>query len=246
MDPQQQQPASLSATRRAFFRKILLRGIEGAEQTGRTLGRRFTRYLDAVPAAPNQGPPVGAIGATVWQSPRKPQALDTPIRFLRPPGALSESDFTQACSACAACVRACPAQSILLDLCPDSPTGGKPYIVARQSPCVICDDLSCMKACPTAALQLVAQRTDIDMGAAVVDHGRCLRQASGEDCRLCVNQCPIGHDALTLNDSGRVAVGPGCTGCGVCEWVCPTEPASIVVEPKLPAPAAPSAVPRGG
>jgi len=166
------------------------------------------------------------------------QQTDT-VRYLRPPGALPEPMFSDACSRCGACVQACPAQCIELD---ENVAGGQPYIVARQSPCVICDRLDCMNACPTGALKLVDLATDIRMGLAIVDPVRCLRNPAtdartpagedrGSDCRLCVDECPLGKAAIKLASDGGVQVQPGCVGCGVCERVCPTQPASIVVQP---------------
>ena len=167
-----------------------------------------------------------------------------PPRYLSPPGALPEPDFTDTCSRCGLCAAACPAECIKLDAPSppqpdnDSPrapaAGGLPYIVARISPCVICDELSCMHACPTGALQ-PTPREHINMGTAAVDQDRCLRNprhpnSSNPDCHLCIDDCPIGDTAITLADDGRVRVLDGCTGCGVCERVCPTEPPSIIVE----------------
>ena len=61
-----------------------------------------------------------------------------------------------------------------------------------------------------------------------------------ELCDLCVKECPIGENALTLEPvpdaDGVVRMTPtvhaGCVGCGVCEMICPEEPACIVVEPR--------------
>lgn len=61
-----------------------------------------------------------------------------------------------------------------------------------------------------------------------------------EVCDLCVVACPIGEHAIRLapldpEDGGTPGlftpeVHRGCVGCGVCEMVCPAEPAAIVVD----------------
>jgi len=63
-----------------------------------------------------------------------------------------------------------------------------------------------------------------------------------EVCDLCVLECPIGESAIRLvrlgdgQESGPGRFTPevrgGCVGCGVCEMVCPAEPAAIVVDPR--------------
>jgi len=158
----------------------------------------------------------------------------TPQRILRPPGATDK--FADLCTACAKCVEACPAQCIRIDLA-GGKTGfadGLPYIAAVDAPCVVCDDLSCMKVCPTGALTLV-DKFAINMGKAKVDHDTCLR-AHGEECRLCVDACPLGEHAIAIStNTGRVAVKyHGCIGCGLCENRCPTEPRAITVQPPTP------------
>lgn len=236
-----------SASRRAFFRRILLRGLNEAQRTGQRLGGRVAAAIGpAAAAGPASPPPVSVDAASARE----------PLRILRPPGAAPGEAFADLCSRCGDCVRACPAQCIELEAAPDASTpgagglgGGLPYIVARQSPCVVCDDLACMTACPTGALQRVASPGAIAMGKAVVDGQRCLRRPAtsqpvggvsrglneqavvGEDCRLCVRDCPMGEAALGFDARGQIQVRDGCVGCGVCERVCPTEPASIVVLP---------------
>ena len=57
-------------------------------------------------------------------------------------------------------------------------------------------------------------------------------------CDLCVVECPIGEAALALEPlrdaDGIVRMTPtvreGCVGCGVCEMICPQQPACIVVD----------------
>lgn len=216
-------PQRSSTDRRSFFRQIFLRGFDAAEDRTRGVREAIQRAVTP-PAAPSQMPPEPA---PVVAYPAPPQY----VRFLRPPGALAEELFSETCSRCGECVKACPAQCI--DLTPTQ-AGGLPHIIARESPCVVCADLSCMKVCPTGALKLVESVAQIEMGVAVADQARCLRGESGrrEDCRLCVTSCPVGESALGLTEQGHVDVRSGCIGCGVCERACPTEPASIWVEPR--------------
>jgi ferredoxin-type protein NapG len=61
-----------------------------------------------------------------------------------------------------------------------------------------------------------------------------------EICDLCVRECPI-KGAISLQpvnndpaDKRRMpVVAEACVGCGTCEMMCPTAPASIVVDPKV-------------
>jgi ferredoxin-type protein NapG len=168
-----------------------------------------------------------------------PQNGGAAPEYLRPPGAMAPGEFETVCSRCAQCVAACPAQAIQLDA-KHLVADGLPYIVAAHQPCVVCDELACMKSCPTGALMLV-DRLKIKMGTARVDAKQCLRDR-GEDCRLCVEVCPItegGGGASPLGDaifiheqSGKVRVRKNaCIGCGLCESRCPTSPPAIRVDP---------------
>lgn len=58
-----------------------------------------------------------------------------------------------------------------------------------------------------------------------------------KECNLCVSECPVGG-AISMESlisaDGKIRRQPvvrePCVGCGVCEMVCPTESASIVIE----------------
>ena len=76
-----------------------------------------------------------------------------PARAIRPPGALPEDDFLAACIRCGLCVRDCPYDTLkLAELGYDGPATGTPYFTARDIPCEMCDDIPCVVACPTGAL----------------------------------------------------------------------------------------------
>ena len=149
--------------------------------------------------------------------------------WLRPPGALEGSNFTDVCSRCGECVKVCPAECIKID--PSGAIGnGAPYIEPNVMPCVMCEGLLCMHTCPTGALRPIPIQ-DIDMGTARWREETCVRSI-GENCTICVDQCPMGTAALELNGNRVVVKEEGCSGCGVCQHYCPTTPKSIVVTPR--------------
>jgi ferredoxin-type protein NapG len=206
--------------RRRFFReglrellKPLSQAFEPLEQAVHQLAK-FDE-IDNPPPPAKAGP--SPLPPTVW---------------LRPPGALPEEDFRTACTRCGDCVKACPVKAIQLD--PHNRIGGGlPYIDAEVTPCTLCEGLNCMLSCPTGAL-LYVSREEIDMGTAEWRMYECLR-TSGSDCRICVDQCPMGAAAIEIpeTDEREVIVHEaGCTGCGVCQQQCPTTPKAIVVIPR--------------
>ena len=156
--------------------------------------------------------------------------VDDPNRvILRPPGALPESEFLETCHRCGNCVKNCPASAIQPLQSRDPNLANTPYIDPEEQPCVICESLACMYVCPSGALQTVYAE-DIRIGRAVFNVETCLR-TKGVACTYCVDTCPIGEEAIHLTAAGIVEVlNSGCTGCGVCQYACPTEPKSIVIE----------------
>ena len=151
--------------------------------------------------------------------------------LLRPPGAIDETGFLDACRRCGACVDICPAEAIFpLE---QSATGaaGTPVIDPERAACVVCDGLKCTTVCPSGALLPLTLPEQIRMGLAEVYATACVR-SDGEACRICVDQCPLGETAIRLAGEGPPEVDPaGCVGCGVCQLVCPTAPRAIVVRP---------------
>ena len=211
--------------RRNFFRegfRQLLRPI--AEVVADAVEDRLERV--GIPTVDSIGTRAAPQGTTSGET--RVDLPDHPV--LRPPGALPEREFLERCTSNAQCVSACPVAAIKLGRSDDPRLHDKPFIDPKYQACVVCDDLACMDACPSGALQVVS-RESIDMGLAVLREDVCLR-ADGEDCQVCVDKCPIGNRAIVIGVAGRVTVyDEGCTGCGVCQMYCPTEPAAIVVVP---------------
>src|SRR4051812_15899284 len=203
--------------RRRFFReglRELLRPLAGATQPI----ERVLRELEAI-----EQPRVARARPT-YTPPTAP-----PTAWLRPPGALEEQKFLDTCSRCGTCVSVCPAQAIKIDGT-GALGGGRPYIVASEMPCVACDSLACMKECPSGAL-VFTPLIEIDMGTAVWQEQFCVR-SRGEECRICVDRCPLGEAAITIEARSIKVIEEGCIGCGVCEHQCPTSPKSITITPK--------------
>jgi len=152
--------------------------------------------------------------------------------YLRPPGAIPESQFIDTCQRCGACVDICPARAIF------SPRGGlsenasgTPVVDPNLAACVVCEGLQCTTVCPSGALQRLTKPDQIHMGLAEVYETLCVRY-HGEPCTECVDKCPFGTSAIRFNDAGPPEVlAAGCTGCGVCQLYCPTTPKAIVVKP---------------
>jgi len=171
------------------------------------------------------------------------QAASLPAQAIRPPGARAEDRFLGACIRCGLCVRDCPYDTLHLAAPGEPVATGTPYFVARQVPCEMCEDIPCVKACPTGALDPAL--TDIDdsrMGLAVlIDQENCLNY-QGLRCDVCYRICPAINQAITLERqhnarSGKHALfiptvhSDHCTGCGKCEKACVLEEAAIKVFP---------------
>lgn len=199
-------------------------------------GRR--RFLNSIAAAAGGGCLL-ALGAGLYSR----QASALPAQALRPPGALAEADFLASCIRCGLCVRDCPYHTLQLADLGDPVPSGTPYFTARRTACEMCDDIPCVKACPSGALD--HGLTDINqarMGlAALVDHESCLNFL-GLRCDVCYRVCPAIDRAITLETqhnprSDRHALllptvhSDACTGCGKCEKSCVLPEAAIKVLP---------------
>ncbi len=208
--------------------------IDEKQQKG-SARRQF--LTETVPAA--TGALVLAVSLGMYQ--RSARAL--PAYAIRPPGALAEDKFQGACLRCGQCVRSCPYDVLRLAKLGDDIPTGTPYFISRQNPCRMCEDMPCIRACPSGALgQSLPTIYEARMGLAVlIDHENCLNYL-GLRCDVCYRACPLIDQAITLDvrvnrRSGvhtlfiPVVHSKYCTGCGKCEHSCVLDNAAIKILP---------------
>ena len=154
---------------------------------------------------------------------------------LRPPGALPEEQFSDACTRCFRCGNACPNQCIEFH----GPEAGlekvfTPYIHARARGCILCGE--CTTACPTGALRPFEPTREgwllgVDMGKARVNRDLCYSY-HGRTCGACYQACPLAGRAMTIGlYETPIVHTEHCVGCGLCEQACLHLPQAIRVIP---------------
>lgn len=154
---------------------------------------------------------------------------------VTPPGIESMKQFLHQCTACGACVKACPMQVLK----PSTAEYGVRHAMVPMkdydsSFCAF-DCRRCTTVCPTRALNplSVSEKHDFTVGTARVAIDHCIQYALGEACGVCVRCCP--KQAVRMMPAGDGRTAPlvdidACIGCGECQYRCPAEPRAIVVE----------------
>jgi ferredoxin-type protein NapG len=107
----------------------------------------------------------------------------------------------------------------------------------------MCEDVPCVKACPTDALTKGTEIKEAQMGLAVLtDQETCLA-FQGLRCEVCYRVCPVMGEAISLEFRSQERTGKHayflpvvdsdhCTGCGKCEHSCILEEPAIRVLPR--------------
>lgn len=145
-----------------------------------------------------------APGQRALQNGLESDALER--RVARPPQAVAEPLFLQACDGCGACRDACPMGIIVLD-------NGKAQMNIEFAECDFCG--KCTENCHSGALSLTQL---MDTGLRPVISGQCLGRLD-DLCRMCEIACP--RTAIFFNQQNQPTVdNMQCNGCGKCKLVC--------------------------
>ena len=159
---------------------------------------------------------------------------------LRPPGALIEKDFLDACLRCGECMKVCPTHGLQPAMLQAGFEGMftpvlTPRIGACEEQCNLCGQV-----CPTGAVRPLPleEKQYAVIGNAVINHNRCIAWEQGKICLICDEVCP--YDAvefhMVTDEKGTIqrpfVLEDKCVGCGQCENGCPVNgPAAIFVTP---------------
>jgi len=150
---------------------------------------------------------------------------------LRPPGALSEEQFTGVCVRCGNCGAVCPSRIIRQDW--KSVTGFLAPVLRLDSDYCRENCNRCGQVCPSGAIARLslAEKTARRIGVARIDWDTCA-MANGQECNACLRACPF--EALVIVDNAeRTGSEPRlirgrCNGCGACQSVCPVWPVPAI------------------
>jgi len=154
-------------------------------------------------------------------------------QVITPPGSINQQHFVEACTACHLCVDVCPTRVIQPSIMQYGNKGIlQPALDFQVGYCENECNL-CGKVCPTGAIQplLLEFKKTVKIGQVSLKSDLCIVFDRKEKCGVCVEICPT--KAITpLEIEGLIhpeVEQDLCTGCGACQFVCPTEPKALVV-----------------
>lgn len=144
----------------------------------------------------------------------------------RPPGAIDEELFLEQCTRCDACIHACPHDAIIHAPPRFRRAAGTPMIDPMRQPCWMCEDTPCIAACEPRVLR---DDMPLRMAVARVSPITCLAHQHSF-CTVCSEQCPV-PGAIEVTQGKPRIIEEVCTGCGVCQHVCPAPENAILLMP---------------
>jgi ferredoxin-type protein NapG len=179
---------------------------------------------------------LGDLSREIGRTLRDPEQDEEAVPFVRPPGALPEEEaFLSSCERCHACAEACP-YTVIRQFGPAfGPMEGTPFLDPATTPCHWCEDMPCIKACPSGALH---QKEDIPVppiAKVALNLNQCLN-TQGILCDTCSFRCPSHIKAIRMVQRMPVLDEERCTGCGLCITHCEADSSAfslVFVDPEL-------------
>ncbi|MCR4828114.1 MAG: 4Fe-4S binding protein [Bacteroidales bacterium] len=156
---------------------------------------------------------------------------------LKPAGSISVKHFASHCTACQLCVSECP--NHVLRPSDNLESLMQPEMSYERGFCRP-ECTRCSQVCPTGAIRPITpdEKTDIHFGFASVIQDNCVAYR-GVNCGNCARHCPseaiqmVARDPNANPDDPTTLKVPSvitekCTGCGACEYLCPSRPFSAI------------------
>lgn len=161
----------------------------------------------------------------------------TKIKGIVPPGGENITHLKSFCTACHACVAACP-NNIIIPATTEYGLDGfmLPTISYKEKYCAY-DCNKCSQACPQGALKHLSleekQKTKIAQAHFAAKN--CLVFKNNINCGACSRICPVGAiEMMPLKGKEGLyfpKLNPKkCIGCGACQYACPPTPKAMTVK----------------
>lgn len=186
---------------------------------------------------------LGTVGAVVasrkWGKKfHSAPAEESGAQAIVPPGGVSIDHLKEHCTACQACVAACPSKII-------RPAVGEYGVDGFMMPTLTYDKHfcnydcnKCSSVCPNGALlhTTLEEKKLTQIGVVNFIAKNCIVFKDGTDCGACNEHCPTKAIEMVEHKKKPGLYYPTlhkdiCIGCGACEYSCPAAPKAMVIVP---------------